>query len=55
MLYGMTEAPVTCYLPPRSLDTDAERRARLMESVGRALPGYRGRGVERRRGTPARS
>ena len=39
-LYGMTEAPVTSYLPPRSLEVDAERRNRLMESVGRALPGY---------------
>jgi long-chain acyl-CoA synthetase len=36
----MTEAPVTSYLPPRSLEVDAERRNRLMESVGRALPGY---------------
>jgi acyl-CoA synthetase (AMP-forming)/AMP-acid ligase II len=39
-LYGLTEAPVTCYLSPRSFDTDAVRRARLMQSVGRALPGY---------------
>src|SRR5205085_12352852 len=39
-LYGMTEAPVTSYLPPRSLDVDAESRNRLMDSVGRALPGY---------------
>jgi acyl-CoA synthetase (AMP-forming)/AMP-acid ligase II len=40
VLYGLTEAPVTCYLPPRTLATDAERRRRLMESVGRVLPGY---------------
>jgi acyl-CoA synthetase (AMP-forming)/AMP-acid ligase II len=40
VLYGMTEAPVTCYLPPRNLDTDADRRRRLMESVGRGLSGY---------------
>src|SRR5205085_6234258 len=30
-LYGMTEAPVTSYLPPRSLDVDAESRNRLMD------------------------
>jgi acyl-CoA synthetase (AMP-forming)/AMP-acid ligase II len=41
MLYGMTEAPICCYLPPRSLDVDPSRRARLMESVGRPLDGYR--------------
>jgi acyl-CoA synthetase (AMP-forming)/AMP-acid ligase II len=40
VLYGMTEAPVTCYLPPHSLDTDADRRSRLMESVGQSLRGY---------------
>ncbi len=40
VLYGLTEAPVTCYMPPRALDTDAERRSRLMQSVGRVLPGY---------------
>ncbi len=40
VLYGLTEAPVTCYLPPRQLDTDAERRSRLIQSVGRALPEY---------------
>jgi len=38
-LYGMTEAPVTTYLPPRDLRVDADR-TRLMESVGRALPCY---------------
>src|SRR5712671_1124530 len=38
VIYGMTEAPVTCYLPPQSLATGAS--SRLMESVGRALSGY---------------
>jgi acyl-CoA synthetase (AMP-forming)/AMP-acid ligase II len=41
VLYGMTEAPVTCYLPPHSLDVEGKRRQRLMESVGPALPGYK--------------
>ncbi len=40
VLYGLTEAPVTCYMPPRTLDTDASRRGRLIQSVGRVLPGY---------------
>jgi acyl-CoA synthetase (AMP-forming)/AMP-acid ligase II len=40
VLYGMTEAPVTCYLPPHSLDVNGDRRQRLMESVGPALSGY---------------
>jgi acyl-CoA synthetase (AMP-forming)/AMP-acid ligase II len=40
VLYGMTEAPVTCYLPPHSLDADQERRQSLMGSVGRPLFGY---------------
>jgi acyl-CoA synthetase (AMP-forming)/AMP-acid ligase II len=41
VLYGLTEAPVTCYLPPRDLDTDgAAQRNRLMASVGRVLPDY---------------
>src|SRR5262245_35929412 len=35
VLYGMTEAPVTTYLPPSDLADGS-----LMESVGRALPGY---------------
>jgi acyl-CoA synthetase (AMP-forming)/AMP-acid ligase II len=39
VLYGLTEAPVTCYMPPRTLAVDADRR-RLMESVGRELSGY---------------
>jgi len=40
VVYGMTEAPVTSYLPPRYLDAPPNRRRRLMESVGCALPGY---------------
>ena len=40
VLYGMTEAPVTCYLPPQALDVDAQERRPLMESVGHALSGY---------------
>jgi len=39
VLYGMTEAPVTCYLPPHRLVEKSER-PRLMESVGRELFGY---------------
>ena len=37
VLYGLTEAPVTCYLPPSSL---AAEKDRLIHSVGRVLPGY---------------
>jgi acyl-CoA synthetase (AMP-forming)/AMP-acid ligase II len=40
VLYGLTEAPVTCYMPPETLDVPAPRRARLLESVGRPLSGY---------------
>ena len=40
VLYGLTEAPITCYLPPRDLDVDAQRRGELIESVGRPLQGY---------------
>jgi acyl-CoA synthetase (AMP-forming)/AMP-acid ligase II len=40
VLYGLTEAPVTCYLPPRRLDADAERPGRLIHCVGAALPDY---------------
>src|SRR3954471_19307364 len=39
VLYGITEAPVTCYLPPQRLASKAER-PRLTESVGRELFGY---------------
>jgi len=38
VLYGLTEAPITCYLPPQALAAAAGER--LMHSVGRALPGY---------------
>ena len=40
VLYGLTEAPISCYLPPKDLDVDAQRRRQLVESVGRALSGY---------------
>jgi acyl-CoA synthetase (AMP-forming)/AMP-acid ligase II len=40
VLYGMTEAPITCYLPPARLANEPER-SRLMESVGRPLADYR--------------
>lgn len=36
-LYGMTEAPVTSYLPPAALDAPLERRRTLIESVGQEL------------------
>jgi acyl-CoA synthetase (AMP-forming)/AMP-acid ligase II len=39
-LYGLTEAPVTCYLPPAMLAAGAETRSRLIQSVGRVLPDY---------------
>jgi acyl-CoA synthetase (AMP-forming)/AMP-acid ligase II len=38
-LYGLTEAPVTCYLPPRALAANGDR-SQLMQSVGRGLPDY---------------
>jgi acyl-CoA synthetase (AMP-forming)/AMP-acid ligase II len=40
VLYGMTEAPITCYLPPERLAGNAYDRPRLIGSVGRPLPGY---------------
>jgi acyl-CoA synthetase (AMP-forming)/AMP-acid ligase II len=40
VLYGLTEAPVTCYLRPHQLDCDAERQGRMIHSVGRELFGY---------------
>lgn len=40
VLYGMTEAPICCYLAPSELADDA-RRARRMETVGRPFPDYR--------------
>jgi acyl-CoA synthetase (AMP-forming)/AMP-acid ligase II len=39
VLYGMTEAPVCCYLRPQELA--GSDRARLIESVGHPLPAYR--------------
>jgi acyl-CoA synthetase (AMP-forming)/AMP-acid ligase II len=39
VLYGMTEAPVCCYLRPQELT--GSDRARLIESVGRPFPAYR--------------
>ena len=41
VLYGLTEAPVTCYLPPQSLGRAGERRRGSSHSVGRALPRIR--------------
>jgi acyl-CoA synthetase (AMP-forming)/AMP-acid ligase II len=40
VLYGLTEAPVTCYLPPRALAAKGESRGRLIHSVGRVLGDY---------------
>jgi acyl-CoA synthetase (AMP-forming)/AMP-acid ligase II len=40
VLYGMTEAPVTSYLPPHALEAEEPRRRQLMESVGHELFGY---------------
>ena len=39
VLYGLTEAPVTSYLPPQALAPPAAR-SRLMHSVGRVLGNY---------------
>lgn len=39
VLYGMTEAPICCYLRPQELA--GEGRGPLIESVGRPLPAYR--------------
>ena len=39
VLYGMTEAPICCYLPPQELV--GEGRSHLLESVGRPFPAYR--------------
>ncbi|HEY6992307.1 MAG TPA: AMP-binding protein [Xanthobacteraceae bacterium] len=39
VLYGLTEAPVTSYLPPRALAGEAVR-GRLIQSVGRVLDDY---------------
>jgi acyl-CoA synthetase (AMP-forming)/AMP-acid ligase II len=40
VLYGMTEAPICCYLPPAEL-ADKGQRGKRMESVGRPFPAYR--------------
>jgi acyl-CoA synthetase (AMP-forming)/AMP-acid ligase II len=40
VLYGMTEAPICCYLTPQEL-ADAGRRVQRMETVGRPFPEYR--------------
>jgi acyl-CoA synthetase (AMP-forming)/AMP-acid ligase II len=53
VLYGMTEAPVTCYLPPQWLDTPLASRRQLMESVGHELFGYEIRIATAREGTSA--
>jgi acyl-CoA synthetase (AMP-forming)/AMP-acid ligase II len=42
VLYGLTEAPVTSYLPPQALAPQAARR-RLVHSVGRVLGDYQAR------------
>jgi acyl-CoA synthetase (AMP-forming)/AMP-acid ligase II len=39
VLYGMTEAPICCYLRPQELAGEA--RTALIESVGRPFPAYR--------------
>jgi acyl-CoA synthetase (AMP-forming)/AMP-acid ligase II len=40
VLYGLTEAPISCYLRAERLASDVPKRTRLMESVGRPLFGY---------------
>ncbi len=40
VLYGLTEAPVTCYLKPRQIDCALPERQRLIHAVGRELFGY---------------
>jgi len=39
VLYGLTEAPWSCYLPPSAMDARPQVQARRMRSVGRALFG----------------
>lgn len=39
-LYGLTEAPICCYLPPNELNCEGALRKQRMESVGRELFGY---------------
>jgi len=43
VLYGLTEAPVTSYLPPQELAATEERRRQVIQSVGRVLPHYEAR------------
>jgi acyl-CoA synthetase (AMP-forming)/AMP-acid ligase II len=52
VLYGMTEAPVTSYLPPESLEGEEPRRRQLMESVGHELFGYEARIAPAEDGAP---
>jgi acyl-CoA synthetase (AMP-forming)/AMP-acid ligase II len=40
VLYGLTEAPITCYLRAERLAGEVRTTTRLMESVGRPLFGY---------------
>jgi acyl-CoA synthetase (AMP-forming)/AMP-acid ligase II len=40
VLYGLTEAPIACYLPPHALAAESEQHERLIHSVGQVLPGY---------------
>jgi acyl-CoA synthetase (AMP-forming)/AMP-acid ligase II len=40
VLYGLTEAPITCYLPPRRFAEEPTRQHELVRSVGRPLLGY---------------
>jgi len=40
VLYGLTEAPICCYLRPEDLDCDDILRKQRMASVGRELFGY---------------
>jgi acyl-CoA synthetase (AMP-forming)/AMP-acid ligase II len=40
VLYGLTEAPITCYLPPRAIAAKSAEHERLIDSVGQMLPGY---------------
>jgi acyl-CoA synthetase (AMP-forming)/AMP-acid ligase II len=54
VLYGLTEAPVTCYLPPQSLAA-ADGRDQLMRCVGRVLPEYEVRIAGFEETTPMRS
>jgi acyl-CoA synthetase (AMP-forming)/AMP-acid ligase II len=39
VIYGLTEAPWSCYLPPSSFECEPEQQSLRMRSVGRALFG----------------